>query len=410
MRITKNDKRSLARFGCVFLPLENVICIPWRGDPDSARLANISAHFISSQCTQSQLLCLTLEVSRTKALAQYCFVPFDLGDKTHLKYLDRLFESGKIDLRFLTDSEHFTRTHATANHQLGAIRDLYSAALAQSGNFGHDKGAFDRAVSEFERKNRLVDFFRYAFTDSDIRRTIEAIKQKASKATPEEKAYGGKLAERLLELFRTRPEGYVASFLQKTSPFSQALVVATDLQKYFDKDLGSFAQFLTDSIVAHTPKENNQELEVLIPLLALALSLLDRLEEYSKEQASDAQQAVFRGLISKVSSQGWSFETVKRFLSVVGFSGGTPGRPLKDYSNELALWSAGKKWREVAEYNLQNDPDTRGEFGARTFQQLGANERSTLIHRVRIGVTAFATRTGKSMGRNKSLVPPVQGQ
>jgi hypothetical protein len=271
--------------------------------------------------------------------------------------------------------------------------------------FTGDTYDFDRAVTEFEQNVRLVDFFQYAFTASELERVMASFKESASKIAPEDRTQAAKLSDALVEVFRRRPDGYVRDFLQKLSDLRRSFLFMSDIHQKFKGDSAGFGQFMANAIAIHTPKEGNLQLETLIPLLDSILNLVDRLRNssVSDETAASAREAEFRDAITRVASQGLSFEMMKRIASMFGFLGGQPGRPLKDYDAEYEFWITGKKWREVAEFNLQNDSDTREEFGGRTFGELSAQQQRTLVHRVRIGVGAFAKRTGKSTARNKLL-------
>jgi hypothetical protein len=130
---------------------------------------------------------------------------------------------------------------------------------------------------------------------------------------------------------------------------------------------------------------------------------MDHLREPADSDKQIYAAREVREFLNSVASQGLSFEKLKSIVSILGFQGGRPGRPLEDYSTEYELWVAGKKWREVAEQRLQNDPKTREEFGGHTFSELSILDQSALMHRVRIGVGAFAKRTGRPMARTKLL-------
>lgn len=88
MRITNCDKSNLARFGCAFSARENLVLIRWPEEQHSqATTANILASLVYAPCTNGPLLCLAFEISPTKALPNYCFLPFDLTNKSHKRYL-----------------------------------------------------------------------------------------------------------------------------------------------------------------------------------------------------------------------------------------------------------------------------------------------------------------------------------
>jgi hypothetical protein len=96
-----------------------------------------------------------------------------------------------------------------------------------------------------------------------------------------------------------------------------------------------------------------------------------------------------------VGGQGVSIKALTNLLSEVGVPfRGQPGKTPKDYSREYGL-KAILSWRGVAERTLENDPETRQEFGGRTYAALTFEEKEHLKHRIREGVRSYAKRTGK---------------
>jgi len=407
MRIKNRDKLNLIRFGCTFWPKQKAICIPW---VKTLRVPDIVARLLYTQLASGPLLSLAFEVSVTKALAWYCFFPFDLKNTIHRTYLSSVFEEGKIHLCFLGDTLRIVGTHDLLPSRIKKMAELYATAIADLKKFPSDKYDFDRTVIEFEQTIRLVDHFEYVISETELQRLIASFGAQAAKASPEDRAQATKLANELLGVFRSRPEGFIREQIEQLSSVRRALLFLSDLHRRFADDYNGFAQFVADAIAAHTPKEDNRQLETLIPLLESIFRLMDHLGETpaGDEKTSAARETEFRDIMNRMATQGPSFERLKSIASILGFQGGRPGRPLKDYSAEYELRAAGKKWREVTEYNLQNDPETRQEFGGRKFDELSLQERSTLMHRIRVGVGAFAKRTRTSIPSRTAtkLLPP----
>src|SRR5260370_4728509 len=233
MRITKNYTLNCARFGCAFLPKRNLVCIPWQHDQQTAGSANIIVRFIFTQWPTGPLFCLAFEISRSKALAHYCFVPFDLRNKTHTKYLSSVFKQGKVELCFLTDLGQVPHIHEIPPLRCAEMMNLYTTAMVHLKTFPDERYDFDRTVSEFEQKIRLVDFFQYAVTDSDLRQLIAFFKAGATKVAPEDRAQAAKLTDELLGIFRPRPEGYLRDLIEKLSSSKRGLLFLSDLHTHF---------------------------------------------------------------------------------------------------------------------------------------------------------------------------------
>src|ERR1700730_3619944 len=193
MRLTKADKLNCARFGCAFLQKQNLICIPWQHDPQTVGSANILVRLNFSQWPSAPLLSIAFEISRTKVLPHYCYVPFDLRNKPHAKYLSSVFKSEKIELCFLTDSRQIARTHEIPPRRCAAMANLYTTAMVHSKTFPSISYDFDLAVAQFEQKIRLVDFFQYAVTDSELEHLITSSKEAAAKVAPDDKADATKI-------------------------------------------------------------------------------------------------------------------------------------------------------------------------------------------------------------------------
>ncbi len=410
MRLTSRDRSNLARFGCALLAKQNRICVRWAKDRlNQAVSANIAARLVHIQCTSGPLLFLAFEIFPTKILPHYCFLPFDLASNTHRNYLCHVFEKGQIDLYFIMadDSRPITRTYNLQPNQCARFADLYASAVADLENFPTGQYDFDHAVNELEQRVRIVDCFEYVLSDTELQRVVAWSKAQAAKMSSEDKAQAAKIADDLLGIFRSRPNGFVRKQLTQLLSIGRAFRFMADLHMHFEGRYNEFAQFVADAIAAHTPKEDNRQLEVFIPLLRSVFALIDQMSETSVEadEASRAQfEAAVRDIVNRVAGgKGVSIGALKNLLSGFGFPlGGLPGRTTEDYSREYALRAEGQKWRRVVEHRLQNDPKTRQEFGGRTFHELTRLERLSLMHRVREGVRSYAKRTGKPFPRQSA--------
>jgi len=394
MRITNRDASNLDRFGCTVAPKQNLICIRWPHELHCANSANVVVRLIHTQSPSGPLLSLAFEISCTRALPLYCFFPFDLRRETHANFLSNIFHKGRIQLRFLADSGEIKRTHELTDRQCEKMNDLYAKACADAEKFAADVYDFDRAVVAFEQGPRIVDYFQYVITDLELQRVMCINQENAAKATPEDRAEAASIANELLEVFSSQHKGFAREFIEKIPTIIRSLLFCLDLHKQFEDDYDGFADFLVNVIAGHAPKEDNQNLRASIPLLDSMLRLMDHLTE-DPDKDKKARDAEFREIMSRITAQGWSFEMLRSIASVLGFQGGRPGRPVKDYSVEYELRAVGKKWREVAEHNFNNDPEIQQEFGGRNFANLSPHQRMILMHRVKEGVRGFAKRTDK---------------
>jgi hypothetical protein len=415
MTITNRDKSNLARFGCTFLAKQRTICILWpRERQDQAASADITARLIYTQHASGPLLSLAFEVSPTKILPHYCFFPFDLKNGIHSSYLSDIFKTGQIHLRFLADSRQIARTYEVPPRRCRSLSEMYAIAIADLEKFPAERYDFGFAVSELEQSFRIVDHFAYVFSETALQRLIASSKAQAEKVSPEDRARAAQIASEFLEVFRSRYDRFVREQIQQFPSYSRMLLFLSDLHAAFEGDYNAAAQFATDLISTRT-KEENQKLQAWVPFLESVLTLMEHWRETPSgdEQASATREAEFRNIMNRVATQGLSLEALKSIASMLGFQGGRPGRPPKDYSTEYELRAAGKKWREVAEHSLRNDPETGQEFGGRNFAELSRDERSTLMHRVREGLRGFAKRTNRPFPPEKNpnkLLPPLEGE
>ncbi len=396
MRLTKDDLLNCSRFGCAFLPKENLICVPWQQDAQSARSAEVQLQILFNQYPNAPLLSLAFQISRSKVLPYYCYVPFNIRNEAHAKYLSEILKIGKIEISLLTKPRPVLRTHDIPASGLALMANLLETAVNHSNSTPEGLYDFERAVAEFEQKVHLPDFFQCVVTGSELRQMIDFFKRDAEKATPVQKEQAANIARQVLAVFSPNHEGLVRDFTKQIPSIRRSLLFISDLHEYFRNNFEGFSQFVIDAIASHAPQEENLHLEAQLPILELLLNLLEHLR---KSDASDQQAAArdveLRDLASRITNEGLSLEKMKILASLFGFQGGLPGRPHKDYSAEYDLRLQGRKWREVAEHAYINDADLRQEFGVTEYRQLTKHQKTVLIHRVREGIRAFAKREGK---------------
>jgi hypothetical protein len=400
MRITKLERSNLARFGCTLLANQNLFCISWgREQQNRAMSANIVTRLIHTQLASGPVLSLAFEISCTRALARYCFLPFDLSNKVHTKYLSTIFKKGKIDLCFLAEQAQVRRVYDLSSRQCANMGELYAKVLADFKTFPAEAYDFDRAVTELEQNLRLVDYFQYVVTDSELRRAIILCKEKAAKVAPEDRVAAANIGSELLGVFHPRYELFDREFIKKIPTLRRNFLFMLDLQRQFEGDYEGFSEFLADVIAAHTPKEENHQLEMATLFFKSVFRLMDHLRDgpAQSEEAKSQFESDLRDLMTRVvEGQGLSVKALINLLSATGLPlGGQPGRTPKDYSSAYALKAAGQFWSVVAARTLENDSETREEFGGRRYDVLTFEEKELLKNRVREGVRSYAKRTGK---------------
>ncbi len=401
MQLTNRDGLNFNRFGCTFRAEEHRLCIRWEEQRrHQAVSAYIVARIIHSNHPSGPLLTLALEISPTKALAHYCFFPFDLKDAVHRAYIANICKERKIELSFLIDSGRIDRVYEVLPGQCKRMSELYTTAIAAVETMSPNQFDFDSAVTEFEQSVRLVDHFDYAISKVDLRSMITSAATKAEAAAPEHRIQARKIANDFLEIFRSRRRGWVGEQFPNIPRYLRTARFLSDLHDEFDGDPDRLTQFVADSITANAPPEDLNTLPAVLLFLEAVSRLIDSLQktvttengQRSQEQARAVQDVLGRTL----GGQGMSISAFQSLISIFGFElGGKPGRPGKDSLAEYELRASGKKWREVAEYILETDQKLSDEFGGRKFSQLSQIEKLNLTHRVKERLRAYAERTGK---------------
>jgi hypothetical protein len=263
MRLSKNDRLNCSRFGCTLLPKQNLICVPWQDFAQSAGPAEIQVQFLLNQYSTAPLLALAFQISRSKVLPNYCYVPFNIRNESHAKYLSGISQIGKIEISLLTEPRPVLRTHEIPASGLATMANLLETAVAYSHSIPEGSYDFERAVAEFEQKVRLPDFFQYVVTVPELRQIIEAFKREAAKVKPEQKEQAGKIATQVLAAFSPKHDGLVRDFTKQIPSIRRSLLFTSDLHEYFENDLNGFREFVIDAIASHVPQQDNVQVEAL---------------------------------------------------------------------------------------------------------------------------------------------------
>jgi len=345
------------------------------------------------------LFCIAFEISSTKLLPQYCFFPFDLKNKDQRNYLSRACKKQEIELCFLADSREIRRTHQLSVKESAKIAGIFELACTEFKKVPKAKYDYATAVAEFEQQIRVPEVFDRVLSESEFRQMIDDFRLQAEKVSPEQRAKATKITNDLLEAFRSRAEGFISEQIKQFAAYRRALLFLSDLHREFESDYAGFCQFASDVFIVTSASKPLGELENLVAILKSVFNLADLLKKVPQADEESRNQLLlteFREIMDRAAGgRGLSISSIKDFLSMLGFPGGSPGRNPGDYSAEYDLRAAGLKWRQVAQHRLENDINTRKEFGNRAYEALTYKEQETLKHRVREGVRSYAKRTGK---------------
>ena len=398
MALKRADKSNLARFGCAFSARDNLVLINWPEEKHGqAGAANILASLVYAPCTNGPLLCLAFEISPTKALPHYCFLPFDLANESHKQYFSVISTQRKIELRFLAGSHRVTRTHEIPPSRCAKMIEIYRSAMTELEKFPPQAYHFEHAVTEFEQSVRLPDQFQYVLTESELRQAVTLCKEKAATVSLDVRIQANNLVNELLDVFRPHYEDFSRGFIDQIPTFRRNVLFGLDLHNYFGNDDHAFAQFLSDAIAGHLPQDMYPQAREQALVLKAMLTMFANTNEGTDDKEQGGLGPDLLSALSRIAEgRALSIKTVTTLLPSIGIPvGGEPGRTPKDYSAEYALKALGKSWAAVAEYHLKNDSDIRTDFSGRTYDQLSFEEKAKLKHRVREGVRSFAKRTGR---------------
>jgi hypothetical protein len=145
-RLTEAEERDLDHFGCAFEASTGVFYIDWRGkSANDALTAKIFASLGGVDSKQGPLVILAFDITLFRPLPRYAYFPFDLGNLSHRKYLDRLTSTGEIKVCFVSDKEKVERTHQLNAPLRARAFETYDQALKNLESFGADKYNFGNA-------------------------------------------------------------------------------------------------------------------------------------------------------------------------------------------------------------------------------------------------------------------------
>jgi len=402
MKLTEQDKLNLMRFGCTLQPRQKLLYIRWPDEREKAINAPILARFIHNKLPSGPLLSLTFEISPIRALARYCYFPFNLQNASHRNYLSSLAETGKLVFAFLVRGREILREYQFSDSRrkrIDAIIAEVSDALQAHGSATYN---FSHVIDEFERTVRLSTYFERAFSEHEITELRETIRKKAEEISFQRRVLARQIMTGFKDVLLERYGDFIAGNIENLTTPRVGLLLMFDLYREFGSDYERITEFLAD-IVAVGVEED---------VLSKGLGWPSRLKSLIQlaDQAGSAPEAEQQKVISDLGNAfAKIFADLKsgRALSLTMLQNlllplrplltAQPGRPIKDYSREYEWKASGSSWAEVAAQHLTDNAETRAEFGGRDFQSLNPEEKENLTNRIRAGVTSYAERAGKEI-------------
>jgi len=406
MRMTKQDKLNLIRFGCTFKEKEGVFCIDWRGKSLSqCSKGDIFACLGKIETEVGPVVFLAVEVSPIRPLPHYCYFPFDLTNEAHSQFLSSFTETGEIKLCFFAGSRTLDRTHQLSPHLQLRAADLYMEALQNLEKHGRIAYDFERAVRELERWVRIPQFLEHFLLPDDLAELTKRIDKAVQLVPNERRKAARRIVGEMMETFRPFYENNHRTILEIFRRVRAGLLFQLDMHRLFTGNPQGFAELLADGIASSFSPEDLENLDALAKILVSLPTLIPTL--LSTPQAQPELPAEIslprvppgvRDLIQSMAARKFGFESIKKLFELLGLEvEGQAGRPPKDYSREFDWRVSGKSWRQIAMLSLQENPETREEFGGQDFDSLTFEQKEALMNRIRQGVKSYAERVGKSL-------------
>jgi hypothetical protein len=372
---------------------------------DLAASANIVVRLIHTEWASGPLLCLAFEISINRALAQYCFLPLDLTNEDHASHLSLILAEGKIELSLLGDSDAINRVYQISAPRCESMAELRERTIVGLSTLSAQAYDFEKCVGEFEQRVRLVDYFQYVLTESELRKVIDLSAEKAINVPPEQRAQAAILANELVELFQPRYDFIEREFFPRIPQIRRSFLFMLDLQKHFQGESGGLTEFMTNVIAAHAPKEDHAQLQTAILFFKSLFRLMDDFKSDAQQgdNARTLESDIQDVLVRLAAGQGLPIKALINLVSAIGIPlGGQPGRPPRDYSREYDWKASGLSWTAVTRKSLVENPEMRDEFSGRDFDSLDFAQQESLKHRIEVGVKSYAERVRKTFPIDRS--------
>jgi hypothetical protein len=415
MRLTKQDKADLLRFGCTLQSGKGLLCIRWTDlGREQALAATILVRGIYKKCTAGPCLCLALEISPTSALAHYCYFPINLKNRAQRKYLCLLAQTGQLHLAFAAGGKIISRDHQLTLAQCKQLAILSSEALAAIQSCARYR--FPDVVNEFEKTTRIPQFFERVVSDKEIAESLESLRVMAKQIPSERQVLAHHIVHGLADVLKNRYGDELRKLMVELQDGRKPILILFDFHREFGSDYERFVDFLTDCVAVNAKEESLRKASDWPSKLDSILKSFEQASTSPEEKKKINAQftaAVSRALDLVSSGRGLSLSVLQNLvLPFRALLPGQPGRPTKDYSREYEWKASGMSWTEVARQHIQQNAEVRAEFGGRDFDLLTFEEKENLRNRIREGVRSHAERAGKSFPLPESSTPdePVATQ
>ena len=343
------------------------------------------------------MLCLALEISPTRALAQYCYVPFNLKHRAHQLYLASVARNGKLYLEFVAGRKIISRTYELSPAQREQLTETHRhamEALATCENYN-----FSEVVQDFEKTIRISQFFYRAASEEEVSKTVDSLRAKANDLPAEKQVLAHRIVRDFADILNNRYGDKVREFVAQIPAARNGLLTLFDYLQDFSRDYNRFVDCVGDHIAVNTADDALKTASDWPRKLELILRILDDANTSAEEkQKANAEfvAGIGRALDYVSRGRGLSIALLQGIvLPLRALLPAQPGRPVEDYSREYGLKASGLSWSEVAAKHHEENTAVRAEFGGGDYILLTFEQKETLKNRVREGVRSHAERTGQ---------------
>lgn len=376
------------------------LLVDWRGkNLEKAVSADVFARVAGLRTTAGSLVVLAFEISPTRSLPYYSYFPFDLNNRAHRNYLERLTEMGEIRLCFLAGDKTLDRSHQLGEFLRSHAAEMYAGILQERESSGRNEGySFEGAVQVLERFVRIPELLEHAVSERDFARVREHISKVVQDVSSENREYAHRVIRELVTAFQPDYAKNEKSVSEKALLIRRGLLYLDDMRRLFARDQEGFVLFLGDAIAVSLPKSEVTNLQMWGAVGAHLLQMASGQNIATQpNQMTTIPSPPFglNGILQNMKDRGISGNSLIQLAETLGITvGAKPGRSIEDYSREYEL-KARLSWREVARKRLEDDPELRAEFGGRSYDELEFETKGRVVNRIREGVRQYAIRNGK---------------
>jgi hypothetical protein len=398
-QISKSEQRDFERFGCTFRERTGVFYIDWRGKSVAqVEQAEMFARLVRAETKSGLLLLLAFQISAVRPLPHYCYFPFNLGNQVHRDFLARLTSGGEIRLCFCGDRQRVERTHGLGPHLQTRAAAMYSAALHTL-----EEGVttdFEAALLETEHWMRVPEVLAHWLSEHDLVEIRNNVKEAAEQVSKDRQQSAHRVVREAWETLKPYYEKNEHALFERAQLTQRALVYISDMQRLFAGDSDGLTQFIGDAVAATLSQEEVENLGAWLDIGTSILQLFVQptLEGVKSGTVPSPPVGLSEQLKFIAARRGISKESLFDLARLVGLPvGDKPGRTREDYSLEYGLKLSGLSWSAIARKMLAESVQLQTEFHAGDYDSLDRSDQEKLSNRIRQGVRAYASRTGKPL-------------